>query len=154
MSSLVEFYADYPFWTWIAAAAALLAIEITVGSGYLLWAAASAGVVALLTLTGVTGVAVELGVFAVLTIVSSLAANRFFPPRPEFGPDINDATPRIVGRAGQAVGAFIGGRGRVFVEGKEWAAEAEGDAPAEGDTVVVVAVQDGASLRVRKSSAA
>jgi hypothetical protein len=48
------------------------------------------------------------------------------------------------------VGAFASGQGRVFVEGKEWAAEAEGDSPAAGDRVEVTGIQDGASLRVRK----
>ena len=153
MDGLLEFYTAYPFWSWGAAGAALLAIEIAVGSGYLLWAAASAGVVALLTLTGVTGVALELGVFAVLTTVSALAANRFFPAKAESGPDINDAAPRMIGRTGLAVGPFTGSRGRVFVEGKEWAAEAEGAAPRDGESVVILAVQDGASLRVRKAGA-
>lgn len=151
MDALAQFYAAHPFWTWIAAGAALLAIEVAVGSGYLLWAAASAGAVGLLALFGFRlGFAIELGLFAVLTMVSSLLAHRFFPARNHDGPDINDPNNRLVGKTGEAIGPFPSGQGRVFVEGKEWAAEAEGESPAAGDRVAVVGVADGASLKVRK----
>lgn len=151
MDALYQFYVTQPFWTWIAAGAALLAVEVAIGSGYLLWAAASAAAVGVLALTGFSpGFAPELGLFAVLTMVSSLTANKFFPAKNHEGLDINDPSHRLVGRTGDAVGAFTSGQGRVFVEGKEWAAEAEGDIPAPGDRVEVVGVQDGASLKVRK----
>jgi inner membrane protein len=150
MDSLTDFYSLHPFWTWIAVGAALLAIEVAIGSGYLLWAAAAAGLVALFAVTGMSpGLAVELGLFAVLTIVSALVARRFFPPAPEEGPDINDPNLRLVGRHGDVVGAFTAGQGRVFVEGKEWAAQSA-DALAAGDRVEVVSIADGASLTVRR----
>jgi membrane protein implicated in regulation of membrane protease activity len=66
-------------------------------------------------------------VFAGLSIASTLLTRRYLPhPFRAKGPDINDPMQRIVGHEGQAVGAFKGGRGRVFVDGKEWAAELEG----------------------------
>jgi inner membrane protein len=151
MDALIEFYAAHPFWTWAAVGAALLAIEVSLGTEYLLWAAGSAVVVAVLAgLAPDVGFAVELGVFAGLTIVSALVSWRFFPPRRATDVDINDANARIVGRHGHAVGAFSRGEGRVFVDGKEWNARAEGDEPADGDAVEVLALDDGASLRIRK----
>ena len=46
------------------------------------------------------------------------------------------------------VEAFVGGRGRVFVSGAEWPAEIEGEAPGEGQDVVVKRV-DGSRLTVQ-----
>jgi membrane protein implicated in regulation of membrane protease activity len=150
MDPLVEFYTAHPFWTWAAVGAALLAIEVSLGTEYLLWAAASAAVVAVLAaLAPGVGLPVELGVFALLTMVSALVSWRFFPPRQPGDVDINDPNARIVGRRGHAVGPFARGEGRVFVDGKEWNAQADGDL-ADGDAVEVESLKDGASLQVRR----
>lgn len=150
MSGLVLLYQAQPFWSWAALAAALLAVEIVTGSGWLLWAAASAGV---------TAIAVNwlpfpaaLLMFAVLTMVSTLLARRYIPRSVvDHGHDINDNVGRLVGHKGAAVGAFRGGAGRVFIDGKEWAAELEGEgALAAGDPVQVTGV-DGARLKVRRA---
>lgn len=147
---LTGLYTTHPFWTWMGLAAVLLAVEVATGSGYLLWPSASAAVTGLLAGLGL-GPAAELLVFAVLTIASTLIARRYLPRpfRPK-GPDINDPAHRIVGHEGQAAGAFTAGRGRVFVDGKEWAAELEGgqDLPA-GAGVTVTAVVSGARLKVK-----
>ena len=42
MASLVEFFLAHGFWVWVAAAAAILALEIAFGSGWLLLPAARA----------------------------------------------------------------------------------------------------------------
>ena len=65
------------------------------------------------------------------------------------GGDINDTRTRLTGLDGVAAGDFQGGRGRVFVDGKEWAAQLEGDAAlASGMKVIVIGVK-GACLTVR-----
>lgn len=147
----VGVYAAHAPWVWAALAAALLAVEVLTGSGWLLWAAASAGVTALLA--GVTrlGLPAALVVFAGLTIASTLVAQRVFPRRPRThdGSDINDNVARLVGHRGWAAQAFDGAVGRVSIDGKEWAAELDGaEALAAGAAVEVVSVQ-GARLRVR-----
>jgi len=150
MDLLEGFYLAHPFWVWMSAAAVLLALEVATGSGYLLWPAAAAAVTGLLT--GVRlGLPAELLIFAVLTIASTLLSRRYLPrPLKPHGPDINDPHGRIVGHRGQAVAAFQQGRGRVLVDGKEWAAELEGaaDLPA-GAEVQVTRVLTGARLKVR-----
>ena len=66
------------------------------------------------------------------------------------GHDPNDPLTRLIGHQGEAASAFEGGRGRVFVDGKEWAAELVGDGPiAPGGRVEVVALVGGARLKVR-----
>lgn len=150
MHGLMLFYATHPFWVWLAVGAVFLAVEVATGTGWLLWPAASALLVGLLTLAVQPGLPVELGLFAVLTIATTYLARRFLRPVLDAGnPDLNDPSLRLVGRDGEALDGFANGKGRVFVDGKEWAAVApEGVAPAAGQKVQVVAV-DGAVLTVR-----
>ena len=93
---------------------------------------------------------VELAVFAALTGVTALFGRRFLPKNVGVGPDINDNFARLVGRQGSAVSVFEHGQGRVFIDGKEWAAIAEGAAPDMGQKVEVIAAE-GAVLRVRSA---
>lgn len=150
MPSLTDLYAGHPFWVWIAVAAALLAAEVASGSGWLLWPAASAAVVAALAQLLHLSFAEALLAFAVLTIITTLTARRFFPRAlVSHGHDINDNVGRLVGHQGRAVGAFRDRAGRVFIDGKEWAAELDdGEGLDAGQQVEVVGVH-GARLRVR-----
>jgi membrane protein implicated in regulation of membrane protease activity len=149
MEVITDFYAAHPFWTWMALAAVLLAIEVSTGTGYLLWASGSAAIIALITALLPGGFAVELGLFAALTVVTSLLGERFLPRGLASGPDINDNVARLVGAHGVAVTAFEGGRGRVSIDGKEWPALAEGEAlPLPGQRVEVTSAS-GVVLKVR-----
>jgi hypothetical protein len=150
MADLVVFYGAHSFWVWTALAAALLAVEVVSGTGWLLWPATSAGVVAVLSALASVTTPAALAIFAVLTIVSTILARRYLPrPLRPHGRDINDNIARLVGHEGRAVGAFEGQLGRVFIDGKEWAAElADGDRLAAGARVQVVGVH-GARLTVR-----
>ncbi|WP_296597816.1 NfeD family protein [Phenylobacterium sp.] len=151
---IVGLYAAQPFWVWAGLAAAILAAEVVTGSGWLLWASASAAVTAavvgLLDVDGPT----TLLLFALLTIASTLLARRYLPRDVAAAPagDINDNVGRLVGHRGSAVKRFAGGEGRVFIDGKEWAAElAEGESLEAGAHVEVVGV-DGARLKVRRTA--
>lgn len=141
-------YLANPLAVWLIVAGVILVAELATGSGWLLWPAVCAAVVALLTLAGLPlGATGEIIVFAVLTIASTLLARRFIPEgRLRPGPDINDRTGDLVGKRGQVVGAFVDGQGRVLVDGAEWEAEAEGDV---SGIVEVVSVLGGARIRVR-----
>jgi len=151
MPDLMSLYLAHPFWSWMALAAALLAVEVMTGSGWLLWPSASAAIVAVLATYAGLDPGQAVLVFALLTISTSLLARRYFP-RSLSGhskADINDTVARLVGHQGRAVSAFEGRSGRVFVDGKEWPAELdEGEALAAGSPVEVTGVA-GARLRVR-----
>jgi membrane protein implicated in regulation of membrane protease activity len=153
MQDIELFYSLYPFWTWLAAGAALLALETATGSGYLLWPALAAGLVALLTLGVHLGPSLETVIFAVLTIGLTYLARRYWPPQPRVAqPDLNDRNLRLLGRYGETVGDFSSGQGRVFVDGAEWTAELDAEPdlhPAPGARVRVIEVVDGGRLRVR-----
>lgn len=152
MEMLTDLYAAQPFWIWVALAAGLLAIEIMTGSGWLLWAAASAAAVAIATALGDLSFAMSVLVFAVLTIVSTLLARRYLPRSvtAQAG-DVNDNVDRLVGRSGAATQAFDGGAGRVLVDGKEWPAELQGDGPVEAGARVEVTGVSGVRLTVRRT---
>jgi membrane protein implicated in regulation of membrane protease activity len=153
MDLLTGLYAAQPFWVWAGIAAAILAVEIVTGSGWLLWAAASAAVTgAIVALVGMS-VPATLLVFALLTMVSTLLARRYLPRSVSAAEgDINDNVGRLIGHRGAAVSAFAGRSGRVFIDGKEWAAElADGEALEAGARVEVVGVS-GACLKVRPAA--
>lgn len=150
MEMITGFYAGHPFWSWVAAGAILLAAEVATGSGYLLWPAASAAVTAVFAGLGLKPPE-AVALFAGLTIVSTIIARRYLPhPFRARGPDINDPHHRVVGRSGQVAAPFSAGRGRVLVDGKEWAAELEGaDELPAGAEVTVTRVLTGARLKVK-----
>lgn len=154
MDWLQSLYANQPFWVWLAVGAAILTVEVATGSGWLLWAAVSAAAVAYLALLGVDlGLPGEIAAFAGLTIASTLASRRFIGRR-RGEADVNDNIERLVGRTGRATSDFVGGYGRVAVEGCEWAAELEdpegqGGALPNGARVEVARLADGARVVVR-----
>jgi inner membrane protein len=152
MQALEIVYLTHPFWVWLAIGAIFLAMEVPTASGYLLWPAASAAAVALLSLWLAITPPFQLIVFAVLTIVTTVLGRRLLPRRgPGDAPDISNRASRLAGKFGKAVAPFDAGQGRVFVDGAEWLAELEpGGAPPEpGARVEVVAVRGGGRLVVR-----
>jgi membrane protein implicated in regulation of membrane protease activity len=150
MPALQELSLTHAAWAWAAVGAALLAVEVAAGSGWLLWPAASAGVVAVVLGFAPLPLPAAVLLFAALTIVSTVTARRYFPRRlASRARDINDNIARLMGREARVVSPFQHGAGRVFVDGKEWAAELEaGEGPEVGARVTVVGVA-GARLKVR-----
>jgi membrane protein implicated in regulation of membrane protease activity len=149
IGALDNLWLTHPFWLWMALAALLLALEIATGSGYLLWPSGSAAVVAVLSLALPHNAPIHWLIFAILTVAATLAGRRFLPRNLATGPDINDNAGRLVGHQGDSTAAFNKGEGRVFIDGKEWAAVLQGDgAVAAGAKVEVVAVE-GSKLTVR-----
>jgi hypothetical protein len=151
MAGLIELLAAQPFWFWGGLAVALLAIEAATGTGWLLWPSASAGAVALLALVldpGWTGQAVF---FAVLTLVTTFGARRYFPRGGAAASgDINDTSTRLVGQSARTVDAFQKGEGRIALDGKEWAAHLEGGGSLAAGAEVEVTGVRGSILEVRR----
>jgi membrane protein implicated in regulation of membrane protease activity len=146
-------FSSQTIWVWVGVGVVLLAIEIPLTTGWLLAPAVCAFMMAALQVIGVQMAwPWQLTSYAVFTIVMTLIWRAVRPNlfSRHTTPDINDRTGSLIGKTGQAVAAFQGGRGRVLVDGAEWEAETEaGDAPAAGGAVEVVRVLGGAKLAVR-----
>ncbi|MEO8113185.1 MAG: NfeD family protein [Phenylobacterium sp.] len=143
-------YAAHPLWVWLGIGAALLAVEVGTGSGWLLWPAASAGATGVIAKLLGLGMVEAVLVFALLTIASTLLARRYLPRSlTTHAHDINDNIQRLVGHHGKAVRAFQDRAGRVFIDGKEWAAELDADEAVEAGARVEVVRVHGARLVVR-----
>lgn len=140
MQTVIDLYTNQPFWMWLALGVVLLAIEAALSTEWLLWPAVSAGAVAALTAVGLRlGLPIEIAIFAVLTIVSSVTSRRLVKRVNPSEPDINDRNSRLIGQQARVVEAFVNGRGRVFISGSEWPAEGRGDMPGVGEWVLVQA---------------
>jgi membrane protein implicated in regulation of membrane protease activity len=94
-------------------------------------------------------VPLQAAVFAVLTIVTTLAGRRFLPLQANPGGDINDTLTRLTGSEGVVAQSFQAGLGRVLVDGKEWAAELDGGGTLASGAKVIVTDVGGARLRVK-----
>lgn len=150
MEFISDLYAAQPFWIWLAVGVTLLAIEAAFSTEWLLWPAVSAGIVAVLAALKLSvGLPVEIAVFAVLTIASTLLSRRLIKRvNPDDAPDINARDSRLIGQRARVVEGFVDGRGRVFVSGAEWPAEIDGAGPAVGESVIVEGLT-GSGLKVR-----
>src|SRR3989344_4644075 len=81
MDAIAGLLAEQPFWIWAGLAAAILAVEVVTGSGWLLWASASAAATAAVVGLADISLPTALLVFALLTMVSTLLARRWGPGR-------------------------------------------------------------------------
>jgi len=141
---------SHPAWAWVAVGAILLVAELKTGSGWLLWPAGSAALVAFAVLIAPLSFAMAVLAFVAMTVITTYLGRRFMPKAPPPEGQINDRRARVVGQRGTVATAFQSGRGRVFVDGKEWAAEIEGEAaPTVGADVEVLDIVGSARLKVR-----
>lgn len=139
------------FWIWLTLGILLLGIEIFLGTQWLLWASAAAGVVAVVCLTGLPfSLPLQVATFALLSVVMTAFTRRFIKIDGHSG-DVNDPHSRIVGREAEILSGFEmvpGGErtGRVMLDGVEWPAVlAEGidDLLTSKDRLVIERVAEG-----------
>ena len=150
MGAAEALFFAHPFWLWIALGGVFLIGELMTGSGWLLWPAGAAAATGVAAIIWPIGPGWQVVIFVVVAIAATYVGRRFLPPAERGKGDINDPTPRLVGQEGEAVAAFKAGLGRVFVDGKEWAAELEGGGDlANKAKVVVTDILGGARLKVK-----
>ena len=151
MAEAEALFFAHPFWVWIALGGVFLIAELMTGSGWALWPAGASAATGVVTIIWPMGWAYQVVLFVAIAILTTYLGRRFLPPAGRGkGGDINDPTPRIVGHQGEAAAAFKAGIGRVFVDGKEWAAELEGGGDlAPKSKVEVTEILGGARLRVK-----
>ena len=150
MGHLLPLAANHPFWVWAALAAGLLGSEALTGSGWLLWPATCAAIMGVLSMVFPMNPLQAMGLFAAITIASTYWGRRYIPKLAGHDDrDINDAVGRLIGHHGKTVGAFSGRAGRVFIDGKEWAATTDSDLDLPAGAAVEVTGIEGAHLKVK-----
>ncbi len=138
------------FWIWLTLGILILGVEVFLGTQWLLWSAAAAGVVAVICLTGLPfGFVFQVATFAVLSLLMALLTRRLLRI-PDAVTDINEPHVRLVGKQAEVLSGFdlaTGGErtGRVIFDGVEWPAVlTSGNTPVKAsDRVVIEQVADG-----------
>jgi hypothetical protein len=138
------------FWIWLTLGIALLGVEVFLGTQWLLWSAAAAGVVAVVCLTGLPfGFALQVATFAVLSLALSLLTKRLLRV-PQAVTDINEPHTRLLGKQAEVLSGFdvvTGGErtGRVIFDGVEWPAvlQSRDTTLKASDRVLIAAIAEG-----------
>lgn len=138
------------FWIWLTLGILILGVEVFLGTQWLLWSAAAAGVVAVICLTGLPfGFVLQVTTFAALSLLMALLTRRLLRV-PQAVTDINEPHARLLGKQAEVLSGFdslTGGErtGRVMFDGVEWPAVMTGsDVRLEAhDRVVIQEVAEG-----------
>jgi len=153
-ATIAGFFAEITVWHWWTLAAVLLVLELSTGTTYLLWPAASASVVGLLVAIPIPfGWELQLLTFAVITTVLTMTCAKFVRERwtTSDKPNLNRRVDQLTGQKVVAVSAFVAGIGTVKVGDTVWRAQiANGDAAADGDVLEITGM-DGVTLAVRRT---
>ncbi len=114
-----------PHWLWLIAGLVLAVAEMIVPGVFLIWFAAAALIVGLLTAVLPIAAPVQVVLFVVLSLVSVLAGRRFLRRYPiqSADPLLNQRGAQLVGRQVVVTQAIQGGHGRVRCGDSEWLAQ-------------------------------
>ena len=141
------------FWVWLTLGILLLGAETLLGTVWMMWMAAAAGLVAVACLTALPlGLPLQIALFVLLTLVPGVFTKRIMKLPGNKG-YLDDPRARMVGRRAVVLSGFgpvVGGErtGRVMFDGVEWPAVIDvandTQAPLNSDDAVEIAiVQDG-----------
>ena len=112
-------------WFWLSLGVLLGAAEIVAPGFFLIWLALAAVATGLLAWVLPIGFALQMALFAVLSIMTVYAARRWLVQNPIQSDDplLNDRGGRMVGETVTVVEAIVSGRGRVKVGDSVWSAK-------------------------------
>lgn len=144
---LIAFVAEYGAWSWIVAGLVLLALELVVPGGYLLWTGIAGILTGLITLVQQPPWPVQWLIFGILSLVSILAWVRLGKSRKDESdrPLLNQRTQQFVGQEAMLAEPISNGFGRLVLGDSVWRISGP-DLPA-GQKVRIVGA-DGNVLRV------
>ena len=148
---VVQFIADYGPWSWIVAGLILLALELVVPGGFLLWMGVSGLIVGLLTLFQPIGWPLQWLIFGALSLVTIFLWTRWSRGRETANdsPYLNRRADRYKGQEAVLEQPIAGGFGRIVLGDSVWRV-AGPDLPV--GTRVRIVGSDGAVLKVEPIS--
>lgn len=119
---IVEFLLAYGPWAWIIAGLILLALELVIPGGFLLWLGIAGIVTGLAAMIQPLSLPMQWGLFGVLSLIAIFAWLRFFRTRPQVTdrPYLNRRAERLVGREAVLDDPVTGGYGRLVLEDTVW----------------------------------
>lgn len=139
-----------PHWAWLVAGLALAAAEMVVPGVFLIWFAAAALIVGLLTAALPIALPLQVVLFVVLALASVLGSRRFLKRNPiqSADPLLNQRGAQLIGRQVVVTQAIDGGSGRVRCGDSEWLAQGPDAEPgarlrvtgSQGSVLIVEAV--------------
>jgi inner membrane protein len=140
-----------PHWFWLTLAAILGAAEMLVPGFFLIWLALAAAGVGLLAWLLPISIPLQVGIFAIASVLAVYAGKKFLRDNPiqSEDPKLNDRGARLTGEVVTVIEAITDGRGRVKVGDTEW--NARGPDTAIGARVRVTGA-DGAVLLVEATA--
>lgn len=122
-----------PGWLWMIGGVLLLAAEILVPGVFLVWIGIAAVVTGVFAMLFGIGIAGQLGLFALYSVLAVMVGRRFYGVKGIDGADpmLNDRGARLVGRRVLVVAEVDEDSGRVRVGDSEWSARGEPAKPGE-----------------------
>jgi inner membrane protein len=149
---IINAIASYGPWAWIVAGVVLLALELVVPGGFLLWVGVAGIITGLASMAWVIGWPFQFLIFGALSLVLIVAWMRFFKPKETQSdkPFLNDRAGAYVGHEAVLDEPIRDGYGRLSLGDTVWRI-AGPDLPA-GRRVRVVSA-DGALLKVEAAGA-
>lgn len=144
------------YWHWLILGVALFGVEMLAPSTYLLWPGISAIVVGILSaIFPSLGVYVEISIFALLTVVSTIAWARWFKPAstPTDSPQLNRRAMQYIGRKVILREDFVDGAGHIVLDDTRWLVTALDGSNLTAGIRVEVVEADGVRLKVRQVDA-
>lgn len=144
---MIELWASFVgaenHWKWLSFAVLLGIAELFVPGIFLIWIAASAAVVGVVTLLVGIEEATQLVLFGALALGSVYSARRWYKDNPVASEDplLNDRGARMIGTTVQIVEPVSATSGRVKVGDSVW--PARGETIATGELARIIAVTDG-----------
>jgi inner membrane protein len=130
-----------PHWFWLTLGALLAVAEIVAPGFFLIWLALAAIVTGLAAWVLPISSAIQVGMFAVLSVVAVYGARRWLAQNPiqTDDPLLNDKGGRMVGEIATVVEAIANGSGRVSIGDSVW--NAQGPDAATGAKMRVTGVK-------------
>ncbi len=125
MTAIGEFLYSLGGWNWFILAAVLMLLETVVPGIHFMWFGIAAVALGAIVLAFPMPIAVQLIVFASLSLVAILLARRFWSASELVtdAPSLNERGQQYVGRTVTVVETFSNGRGKVQVGDTVWTAE-------------------------------
>ncbi len=151
MAEINEIFMHMNAWHWLILAAGLLVVELlTGGTTYVLWPAAAAFALALLSFVMPLGWQVEWLLFSAITLVLTIVGSMYLKPLMNKGgePDLNERAIQLLGKSAETIEGFTNGGGRVRLGDTHWSAISSDGSDIKAGTKVVVDAVNGVTLSV------